>query len=142
MIPLKNTLFYREVVHELNYSFGNYFLFDGFVVAEINEDVVYSWEHHGQKVTNDINDLLDDDTGHLAYITHRIHSYAVKPTDWLKFFRNGHMISGYAIVSYTKAGYANALLEKLFVKKSLKRFRSLEDAIRWAKMTSRKKAIA
>ena len=133
LTSIKNTLFYKEVLFELNYPFGNYFIFNGFIIAEINEDVVYSWDKHGKLVAEHVYRLLEDDTAHTFYLTNRINRYSVKPTDWLKFFRFGYNIAGYGVISYTEKGFANALLEKLFIKKPMKRFKSLETAIDWVK---------
>lgn len=36
--------FYSEVLHEMNISYGNFYFFEGFVVSEIFEDVLFGWE--------------------------------------------------------------------------------------------------
>lgn len=139
---LKNTYHYKEAIKELNYSFGNYYLFEGYVIAEINEDVVYSWEEHGKIVTQDISNLYDNNGSKLIYITNRVNPYNVKPTDWLNFFKNSNSLKGYGIVSYSKASFQTAILEKLFVKCNILRFVSLSSAISWAKELTLEKAIA
>lgn len=58
------------------------------------------------------------------------------PADWLKFFKLSYTIRGYAVVSYSKRDYLNALLEKMFMKTEVKRFSYLENAIEWAKTLS------
>ncbi|WP_411029149.1 hypothetical protein [Spongiimicrobium sp. 3-5] len=141
MKKLKETVFYKKAIHELNYPFGNYFLFDSFIIAEINEDVLFTWENHGKKVTEDLTNLYDNDGRDFVLITHRINSYSVMPTDWIKFFKSSYKLKGYAIVSYTRAGFLNAGLEKLFLKSKVKRFRVLEEAIAWAQEISNSETI-
>lgn len=139
---LKDSAFYHEAIHELNYSFGNYYLFDCFIIAEVNEDVIFTWENHGKRVTEDLTNLYDNNGQDFVLITHRINAYSVMPTDWIKFFTHSYKLKGYAIVSYTKAGFLNASLEKMFMKTHVKRFKSLENAIEWAKEISNSKPMA
>lgn len=133
MQKLKDTSFYGEAINEITYSFGNYYLFDGFVVAEINEDVIFTWEQHGKIITNDLTDLYDTNGNNVVLITNRINSYSVKPADWIHFFKHSYKLKGYAIVTYSTTSYLNALLEKFFLNTRFKRFQSLSEAIAWAK---------
>lgn len=139
---LKDTSFYRKALQEINYSFGNYYLFDRFIVAEINEDVLFTWEEHGKRVAEDLTNLYDNDGQDYVLITHRINAYSVMPTDWIKFFKHSYKLKGYAIVSYTRAGYLNAGLEKIFLKSKVKRFKSLENAIAWAQEITNSKTLS
>ena len=134
MQSIKDSSFLHEAFYELNYSFGNYYLFDSFVVAEINEDVVYTWNDHGKVVVEDLSNLYENNGESLIYITNRINDYAVKPSDWIKFYKNNFNLKGYAIVNYSKRGYFNSLLEKIFASTtSFVNFSSLDEAIIWAK---------
>ncbi|MEK6153038.1 hypothetical protein WIW50_07255 [Flavobacteriaceae bacterium 3-367] len=142
MKKLKDTPFYRKALQEINYSFGNYYLFDSFIIAEINEDVLFTWENHGKRVAEDLTNLYDNDGQDYVLITHRINAYSVMPTDWIKFFKNSYKLKGYAIVSYTRAGFLNAGLEKIFLKSKVKRFKSLENAIAWAQEIANSKTLS
>lgn len=133
MNSLKASPLYKEAFNELNYPFGNYFLFEGFIVAEINEDIVYNWENHGKLVAEDVSNLYDHNGKDLIYITNRINNYSVKPTDWIKFYKHHYNLKAYAIVSYSEKGIKNAILEKLFMSTKINRFISLDSAIEWAK---------
>ncbi|WP_299897229.1 hypothetical protein [uncultured Aquimarina sp.] len=131
---LKDTVFFREAIQELNYSFGNFYLFDGYVVGEINEDVVFTWDDHAKILVEHLTNLYDHDGGEIVYITNRVHSYAVKPSDWIKFYRSDYKLRAYGIVSYTPKGLMNVLLEKLFMRNKIRGFDTLGDAIHWAKV--------
>lgn len=135
---LKDSSFYKDAIHEFSYSYGTYYLFDTFVVAEINEGVVYSWEDHAKPIVERLAHLYDQNGENIVYISNRVHSYAVKPSDWLKFFKNNYALKGYAIVGYTSKGIFNSLIEKLFVRSSFESFNTLEDAIAWAKGSTSK----
>lgn len=130
---LKNSIYYKEIIAELNYPFGDYFLFEGFIVAEVKEDIIYSWESHGQVIVNELAEIYDTNGGDLIYITNRINNYSVKPADWIHFYKMKYKLSGYAIISYSEKGQKNAFLEKLFMRTNVERFHSLNNAIEWAK---------
>ncbi|MHA7057231.1 hypothetical protein ACWGOQ_0008440 [Aquimarina sp. M1] len=130
---LKDSIYYHDAIHELNYSFGNFYLFDGFVVGEFREDTVVTWDDHAKLLVEDLTNLYDHNGDNVVYITNRVHSYAVKPSDWIKFYRSDYKMRGYAIISYTKKGILNALIEKLFIKSRFRSFESLADAVTWAK---------
>ncbi|MEP3208876.1 MAG: hypothetical protein ABJN95_06795 [Maribacter sp.] len=139
---LKDSVFYHDAIHEINYSFGDFYLFDGFVIAEVYEGVTFTWDNHGKKVVEDIAYLYDTNGHDLIFISNRINSYSIKPTDWRKFFKNRYVLNGYAVVSYSTIGNSIALLEKLFIKTQSKRFNSLEDAIEWAKGVSSNRMVS
>ncbi|WP_378174930.1 hypothetical protein [Aquimarina sp. SS2-1] len=130
---VKSSNFYQEAIHELNYPFGNFYLYDGFVIGEFNEDVVVTWDDHAKLLVEDLTYYYDHNGKNVVYITNRVHSYSVKPSDWIKFYKSDYKMKGYAIVSYSRKGLLNSLIEKLFIKSNFKSFESLEEAVHWAK---------
>ncbi len=135
---IKDSPFYKDAIHEFNFSSGNYYLFDTFIVAEINEGILFTWDDHAKPITEEFTHLYDHNGEHIVYISNRVHSYSVKPSDWIKFFRNGYKLKGYALVSYTPRGIFNSLIEKLFMRNSFQSFDNLADAITWAKELAQK----
>ncbi|TYP72154.1 hypothetical protein [Aquimarina intermedia] len=130
---LKDTIFYQEAIQEINYDFGNYYLFETFVIGEVNEDVVYTWKHHGKKVVEELSHIYDNNGKNLVYITNRVNAYSVVPSDWINFFRLSYSLRAYAVVSNNPTTLFNSALEKLFMRSRMKKFKSLEEAIVWAK---------
>ncbi len=130
---VKDSPFYKEAIHELEYPFGNYYLFDTFIIAEIKEGIVFTWDHHAQKVVSDMSNLYDQNGEDLVYISNRVHSYSVKPNDWIKFYKNNYRLKGYAVVSYSPKGFFGGIIEKLFVKNKIQTFDNLASAIAWAR---------
>ena len=130
---LKDTPFYRESFQELNYEFGDYYLFESFVVAEIHKDVVFTWKDHGKVVAEEISHLYEQNGKGIVYISNRVNEYSRVPSDWFHFFRFNFFMKGYGIVSYSPEAKRTAILEKFFVRSKMQNFDNLDDAILWAK---------
>jgi len=128
---LKDTPFYNRAIHEINYSFGDFYLFDTFVVGEFHENVHVTWKEHGRLLAKEICNLYDSNGKDLIYISNRVNDYSLVPTDWKNFFDLSYKLKAYGIVSYTKTGFFNAMLERMFVNTKLRWFDSLENAIEW-----------
>ncbi|MCK8523473.1 hypothetical protein M0D21_17960 [Aquimarina sp. D1M17] len=138
MASIKDTSFYHNAIQVINYPFGDYYLFDTFIVGEVHKDVVFNWEQHAKQVVEEITELYDQNGKNLVYISNRINPYSVVPSDWLSFYKYRYMLKGYAIVSYDQKGLLNTLLEKLFMRNKLQTFNNITDAITWAKSLSKK----
>lgn len=136
MAHLKDSIYYHQAIKIVEYSFGSFFLFDEFIVSEINEGVTFTWEDHAKQVVEELTDLYEDNGKGKVYISNRVHSFSVKPSDWLKFFRSNYNLKAYCIVSYNKPSFITSLIEKLFMKSTFKTFHNIEDAIIWAKKIS------
>ena len=132
MVSIKELSIYSDIIKEFNYSFGSFFVFRGFVVSEINSGVSFSWDNHGKQAVEDIFSFLDTDGSDIIFISNRINSYSVVPSDWLKFKKNNYNLKEYYIVSKTKASKLSLLVESLFYTKKIRRFDSIHSAINWA----------
>lgn len=133
MISITETDIYKEVLKEYNYPFGNMFIFDGFVVSEINKDVVVSWNDHAKQMVGDVTSFLGSDGDNITYISNRINSYSVVALDWLKFFKYQYSLKGYYIVNENPIGKMNLMIEQIFFKNKIKHFDSIYTAINWVK---------
>ncbi len=114
---------------KIEFSFGNYYLCDSFVISEIHEGVHLDWD----KILEVIGATLDyyGDGIQIAYISNRVESYSIEPQLWLRFQKEFDFIIAIAAVAYNDLAYVNASLEKLFTNKSLKRCHELNEAIVW-----------
>ncbi|MFD2727442.1 hypothetical protein [Hyunsoonleella rubra] len=133
MTSIKHTEFYSQILKELNYPFGDIYIFKGFVVSEIKQGITVSWKKHAKHFVQDIAYYLGTDGKDVVYISNRIHSYSVKAVDWLKFFKSDYGMKAYAVVSDSPMGKMNVMVENLFFDNKIKSFNSLYDAINWAK---------
>ncbi|WP_165586770.1 hypothetical protein [Neotamlana sedimentorum] len=129
---MKNSRFYNEILEEFNYSFGKLFVFQGYVISEIYEGETIGWEC-GEQMVNDVSNFLNTKSGEIIFITNRINSYSVIASDWLKFFKHSYSLKSYFVVSSSSVGTLNSTIEKLFFKKKIKHFNSLDEAILEAK---------
>jgi hypothetical protein len=136
MKSIKETSLYQEVLKELNYSYGDVFIFNGYVVSEINEGIVFTWDAHAKKITKDISCFLGTDGSDLIYISNRINPYSIQALDWLKYFKNSYSLEGYYVVGHEKSSVINTMFENLFFKSKIRRFTSLYEAIEVAKVCS------
>ncbi|WNH11666.1 hypothetical protein [Thalassobellus suaedae] len=133
MISIKETSLYSEILKEFNYPFGNIFIFDGFVVSEINRGVVFNWDNHGKLITEDISCFLGTNGNDIVYVSNRIHSYSLVASDWLKFFKHSYLLKSYLVVSNDKIKILNSMVESLFFNDKIKRFNSLYAAINFVR---------
>ncbi|WP_308992622.1 hypothetical protein QLS71_013205 [Mariniflexile litorale] len=134
MISIKETDLYNQVIKELNYSFGNVFIFEGFVISEINLGINLNWDEHAKVIVNDVSRFIGSNGKDIVYISHRINSYSVVASDWLKFFNNSFNLKGYYIVSEDKIRVLSSVIENLFFNNKIKRFNNLNTAINWIKI--------
>ena len=113
----------------LKYDFCQVQIHDSYMVVVMNEGI-----HITSKYTTVLVDLAltyyKDKP--FVYITHRIHSYSVDPSVYLKTSKLKNL-SGFAVVAAVPVAKANAEIEKLFLDKPFEIFYSLSDAIAWAK---------
>ncbi|TYA71447.1 hypothetical protein [Seonamhaeicola marinus] len=136
MIRVKDTEFYKEVIKELNYAFGDVYVFKGIVISEIKGGINFTWDEHAKQIVEDISCYLGTDGTNIIYISNRINSYSVTPQDWLKFFKFNYGLKGYYVVTNTNQGNLNTTFERLFFKNKIKKFTSLYEAINSAKSNS------
>ena len=136
MVSVIQTDLYFSVIKELNYSFGDVFIFDGFVISEINEGINFSWNDHAKYIVEDITCFLGTDGSELIYISNRINSYSVVAIDWLKFFKHQYFLKRYYVVSESQLSKLNLLVEELFFRKKIKHFESIYSAVNWVRNDS------
>ncbi|MGB3605883.1 MAG: hypothetical protein WA775_12255 [Psychroserpens sp.] len=114
---------------KIQLNFGNLFITKHFVISELNEGV-----HIDYKLVNELIAKFSEEIGNntkIGYIANRINAYSFEPQLWIDFNNDYDFLIASAIVTYSDFGYLNSSLEKHFFKKSLKRCRSLDEAIEW-----------
>lgn len=110
-------------------STGMFYFFEDFIVSEINEGVHFNWETAQEVIELALNHYGRDSK--ISYISNRVYSYSIEPQDWLKFFKSRHTLRVFAVVTYSKSGFINVMMEKLFFKSRIKTFENLNDAVDW-----------
>ncbi|SHI58713.1 hypothetical protein SAMN05216261_1186 [Algibacter luteus] len=133
MISIVNTELYKDCLKEINYSFGNVFIFKEFVISQFCRGEVISWENQIKLMVEDIGAFYNSDGSDVVYISNRINSYSLVAADWLKFYKSNYKVKAYCVVSQNKAGYLNSMIEKLFFKKEIRHFSNLYEAVNYVK---------
>lgn len=126
----ENSLLSQSLTYEkLTLDFGTNYLFENFIIMEVNEGVHFNFDK--------LNELLTEITAHygfdkkLAYIANRVNSYSIDPILWSYFDKDDNMLVAASIVTYSNSSFMNASIEKKLASISLKRSSSLEEAIGW-----------
>lgn len=127
---VKEVSYFKNIREIRESDFGIFYFFDGLVISEIKEGVVFNWSM-AKKIINIAYEVIGKDKP-IAYISNRIHDYSVIPTDWLKFYKNRHQLEFYSVVAYDKGGLSSIVLEKMFFKDNIRQFSDLESAIKWS----------
>lgn len=109
------------------FDYGRFYFFENFIISEINEGVLFDWD-----LATELIELATSYYGEnpkIGYVSNRIHSYSLKPQDWLKFFSARHTLTSFAIVD--PKSQSSTLLEKMFFKSLIQKFDNLNDATSW-----------
>ncbi len=122
--------FFRNIREVWEFEFGTFYYFNELVISEINEGTVFNW-NMAEKAVKVAHEVLGKDKP-IAYISNRIHSYYVVPTDWIKFYKNRHQLHSYSVVGNTQGSFASLVLERMVFKNSIRQFTDLEEAIEWS----------
>ena len=130
MKRVKDLPYFKKIREVREFEFGVFYYFDGLVISEIKEGVVFDW-NMAKRAVAAAKEIFGEKTP-IAYISNRINSYTVVPTEWIKFYKNRHQLSYYSVVGSTQGSFASIVLEKMFFKESLRQFNDLEAAISWS----------
>tara|TARA_R110000787_G_scaffold108621_5_gene217063 strand:+ start:7932 stop:8333 length:402 start_codon:yes stop_codon:yes gene_type:complete len=115
---------------EIILPFGKFYFFKNFAVSELKEGVHFDWNK--VKILADIMVNHYGAINNLTYISNRVNSYSIEPQSWLKFDKKYQLIKRTGIIAYDNKGGISVVLERLFSKGNIKKFRSLKKAIEWA----------
>ncbi|PIB38017.1 hypothetical protein [Maribacter sp. 4G9] len=130
MKRVKDIPYFKKIREVREFEFGVFYYFDGLVISEMKEGVVFDW-NMAKRAIAAAKEIFGNEKP-IAYISNRINSYTVVPTEWLKFYNNRHKLSYYSVVGSTQGSFASIVLEKMFFKESLRQFNDLEAAIAWS----------
>ncbi|NCT16939.1 MAG: hypothetical protein COZ75_07720 [Flavobacteriaceae bacterium CG_4_8_14_3_um_filter_34_10] len=112
----------------LKYDFCEFSIFNNFIIAVINEGITVMPEHN--EVLLKLAKKYFKNRP-FAYITNRIHSYAVDPKVYLETSKIENLVA-FAVVSQQKLSTSNTQVEKMFLNKPYKNFEHLLEAIHWS----------
>lgn len=108
---------------------ANVYLYDNFVVIEVNEGATLSFKNGFTLLLKVLTTL---GTKPWIYVSNRVNSYAVVPTDY-KYLNKVPTLKGFAIINSKTSKLNNAHLEKAFSKKPFTIVSDLSEAYDWGK---------
>ena len=103
------------------------YIYDNFAVVEVKEGTTLSFKNG---FTLLLKGLMIMGTKPWVYVSNRINSYAVIPTDY-KYLNKVPTLKGLVIVSSKKSEHNHAQFEKKFFKKPFVILNSLDEAYEW-----------
>lgn len=130
-MKIENSPFQNKYLKKLVLPYGDFYVFEHFVVSEIYEGVHFDWNKASHVIEN-VHSYFDKALPtNYSYISNRVNSYSVTPQDWLKFYQERHTVNKVAIVAYNEKGILSIALEKMFTKANYKTFKTLQEAMHW-----------
>ena len=109
---------------------GKFYFFDCTVISEINEGITFTWSE--AEIILSIVDMYYDECQMISYISNRVNSYSINPTDWLKFRKYNERMGKYIVVSQSKTSIFSTFIEQRILKKDIKRLTDLVMAYKIA----------
>lgn len=120
-----------QILRKITTPQGNFYFFEDYIISEFNEGVTVTYNLVAPIIK--LAKSFYGEYANVAYISNRVNSFSVSPTDWLHFYKQRNTIASMAVVAHTKLGLSNVLLESFFVKCKMKKFTTLEMAVSWSK---------
>lgn len=125
LIPKK-----RELIVEHDLDIGKFSFYPNYIVSEFAEGVHVTKANALQPIQ--LAQKIYSDQRPFIYVSHRLHSYSMDPVGYGEVVAMFPNFRGFAIVSQNRYRRMLANLEKLFIKKPIAVFYTLEDAFVWA----------
>ncbi len=126
---------HKGLKKQLKYDICTAYFFENFLIVEMDEGINLTFES-ASKLVHDA--ILYYHGRPFIYISNRVHSYSVTPTDYFKLEEHVPNLIGFAVVSYSRLNKANANIENLFFNRPFEVFNELQEAMNWAESTIKK----
>lgn len=120
----------QELIVEHHLDIGKFSFYPKFLVSEFAEGVHVTKANALQLIQ--LAQKIYGDKRPFIYMSHRLHSYSMDPIGYGEVVNMFPNFRGFAIVSQNRYRRMLANLEKLFIKKPIAVFYTLEDAFVWA----------
>lgn len=129
-MTFENSKYSKQIAYrKIELPFGNFYVTKQFIISELKEGIHVDHMVAGEIVTRFSEEIRKDIK--IGYIANRINSYSFDPQVWVDFNNEYDFLVASAVVSYTDFSHLNSTIEKHFFSKSMKRCRSLSEAILW-----------
>lgn len=129
----------QKLIAEHNLEIGRFRFYPNVIVGEFFEGIHVTKANALQPIR--LAQKIYGDTTPFIYISHRLHSYSMDPIGYGEVVNMFPNFRGFAIVSQNKYRRMLANLEKLFIKRPLAVFHTLEDAFVWGENLLEKESL-
>ena len=117
-----------SLLDEHRLEFGPIKFYENFLISELNEGEKIDF-NKAKVISRLVNKHFNNKP--FAYISNRINSYAVVPTDYYKIHDVFPNLKAFATVIYSDTQKSIVNLENKFLQEKLKTFNNLDEAITW-----------
>ncbi len=116
----------ERLIQKYSLDMGEVFFFENYLIIEVAEGICFNHE----KAT-ELSLLTNLHFGNrpFGYISHRINSYSLKPTDYMKIREVFPNLAVFVVVAYTTAQEISVKIERIFYHDKIKIFETLEMAV-------------
>lgn len=111
----------------ITFPFGKVDVYDNYLISVMNEGETVTPEHNHELAKLSRSVYKDRPFG---YITHRKNSYSVDPKTYFETSKIENLVA-FAVVTNERLAISNTEVEKLFLKKPVEVFETLEQAETW-----------
>ncbi len=118
----------EDVVKAYNLDLGKVIFYKNYLVIEVAEGI--SFNHEKAKKLSVLTNLHFGNAP-FGYISHRINSYSLEATDYMKIKEVFPNLSAFAVVVYNKLQETSVRIENMFFEDGIMKFDKLEDAKAW-----------
>ncbi len=117
-------------VKKYDLDFGKVFFYENYLIIEVAEGICFDYEK-----AKEISLLTNLHFGNqpFGYISHRVNSYSLEPTGYMKMEVIFPHLKVFSAVTYTKFQKSGISVENMFYQDEIKRFDNLEEAVEWTK---------
>ncbi|MBG6129658.1 putative ubiquitin-like protein YukD [Aquimarina sp. EL_43] len=122
--PIKND----KLIKQYDLELGKVFFYVNYLIIEVAEGVCFDYE---KAKTLSLLTNLHFGNRSFGYISHRINSYSLEATDYMKIKDVFPNIKAFAAVTYNETQKTSIRIENMFYQEGIVSFENIEEAIRW-----------
>ncbi len=122
--PIKND----KLIKQYDLELGKVFFYKNYLIIEVAEGICFDYEK--AKTLSLLTNLHFGDRS-FGYISHRINSYSLEATDYMKIKDVLPNIKAFAAVTYNESQKASIRIENMFYQEGIVSFENIEEAIKW-----------
>ncbi|MFD0862905.1 hypothetical protein ACFQ1M_11885 [Sungkyunkwania multivorans] len=128
MLKVQNIITQERLIKQYNLDVGKVFFYENYLITEIAEGTCFGFRT-AKELTKLVHTHFKGRS--FGYISHRINSYSVVPTDYLSLKETFPNLEAFAVVAYDEVQLLNIDIENIFFSGNIKSFVNLNHASNW-----------